>query len=62
LSHRYQWSPNLLDWYAANGANGPAGGPTATTTRIISGSTASVTATISTPLPRFFLRVAVEQN
>lgn len=28
LSGYYQWSPNLIDWYAGDGIDGPPGGPT----------------------------------
>jgi hypothetical protein len=62
LSNRYQWSPNLVDWYTGDGVDGPAGGPTATTASHVFGTTATVTATASAAMQRFFLRVSVKQD
>jgi hypothetical protein len=60
VSGFYQWSPNLVDWYASGG--GPGGGPTVTMVPTTVGATTVVTATASAPLPRLFLRAAATRN
>jgi hypothetical protein len=62
LSVVYQWSPNLVDWYAGDGTDGTGGGPTVTMVPATVGSTTTVTATASEPLDLLFLRVGVMQN
>jgi hypothetical protein len=62
LSSVYQWSTNLADWYAGDGVDGPAGGPTVTMTTTHAGATATVTATASETLPLMFVRLGVTQD
>ena len=59
LSGSYQWSPNLIDWYAGDGVDGPPGGPVLMIDADTAGSTTTVTATSSAPLGRNFVRAAV---
>ena len=58
----YEWSPNLSDWYAGNGVDGPIGGPTVNTVPSTVGTTTTVTATSSVAVQRLFLRARVAQN
>lgn len=58
----YQWSPNLSDWFAADGVDGPPGGPTVTMTTTPNGPTTTVTASASGALPLMFVRVGVTQD
>jgi hypothetical protein len=60
LTGYYEWSPNLVDWYAND--SGPDGGATVTFSASTSGTTTTVTATTSESLDRIFLRAAVMQN
>jgi hypothetical protein len=62
LTAFYQWSPNLIDWYASDGADGPVGGPTVTAVPDTVGTTTTVTTTASEPTGRLFLRAGVAQN
>ncbi|MCH7228410.1 Ig-like domain-containing protein [Haloferula sp. A504] len=57
----YQWSPNLEDWYAGDGLDGPPGGPTATIAPSTSGTTTTVITTPNEGMSAFFLRLRVEQ-
>ncbi len=57
----YQWSPNLVDWYAGNGVAGPGGGLTATITADTTEATTTVTATLSGSPARIFLRAGANQ-
>lgn len=59
LAGIYQWSPNLRDWFAGDGAEGPPGGPTVTISSDTVEGTTSVTTTASGPQEKLFLRVAV---
>jgi uncharacterized sulfatase len=59
LTTYYEWSPDLLDWYAGNGSEGPIGGPTVTISPNTVGTTTTVTATASETLKRIFLRAGV---
>jgi hypothetical protein len=59
LSGSYQWSPNLIDWYAGDGVDGPPGGPVLTIGASPAGSATTVTATSSAPAGRVFVRAAV---
>ena len=62
LNVAYQWSPNLVDWYAGDGVAGPPGGPTVNIVPVPAGATTSVTATASEAVNRFFVRVGVVQD
>jgi len=59
VSGFYEWSPNLTDWYAGDGVDGPPSGPTVTFSAESIGTTTTVTATASEPLDRIFLRAGV---
>ena len=59
LTGYYQWSPNLVDWYAGDGADGPGGGSTVTISPNTVGTTTTVTATPSGTMVRIFLRAGV---
>jgi hypothetical protein len=59
VSGFYQWSPNLVDWYAGDGAAGPDGGATLIITSEAIGNTTAVTAIASGPLGTVFLRAGV---
>jgi hypothetical protein len=56
----YQWSPNLIDWYAGDGVDGPGGGPTVTFSVETIGATTTVTGAATQEMVRLFLRVGVE--
>jgi hypothetical protein len=58
----YQWSPNLLDWYAGDGVDGPAGGQSVSISSATDGTTTTVTATTSALFETLFLRAGVVQN
>lgn len=62
VSISYQWSPNLTDWYAGNGAAGPSRGPTVIITSQPAGPATTVTATASGQMERICLRVGATQN
>jgi uncharacterized sulfatase len=62
LTGYYEWSPNMVDWHAGDGTDGPIGGPTVTISPVTTGTTTTVTATASEPLERIFLRAGVTQN
>jgi hypothetical protein len=62
LTGYYEWSPNLVDWYAGDGSEGPSGGPTVTIVANTIGTTTTVTATVSGEADRTFLRAGVNQN
>ncbi len=59
LTGYYEWSPNLVDWYASG--IGPDGGATVTFSASTSGTT-TVTATASEPIDKLFLRAGVMQD
>lgn len=59
ISGLYQWSPNLVDWYAGDSVDGPPGGAAVTFSANTMGTTITVTAATSEPLKRLFLRVGV---
>lgn len=59
VSGFYQWSPNLVDWYASG--SGPDGEPTVTMVPVTVGAT-TATATTSEALDRLFLRAGATQN
>lgn len=52
----YQWSPNLTDWYAGDGVDGPPGGAALTIVPRTVGTTTTVAATASEAMERLFLR------
>lgn len=54
----YQWSSDLIQWFEADGSDGPPGGPRVACTVEVTGSTARVTATITQPSGRMFVRLA----
>lgn len=58
VSGSFQWSPDLITWYAGDGVEGPVGGPTVTIPFPTSapGGMAAVTATSSSPLQKYFIR------
>lgn len=58
VSGSYQWSLDLSTWYAGDGVQGPAGGPTVNIPVTGSG---TVTATSSAPLGKIFIRVTASQ-
>ena len=55
----YEWSPNLLDWYAGDGVDGPPAGPKVIFSVATSGTTTTVTATADGPVPQIFFRARV---
>ncbi len=52
----YEWSPNLIDWFDADGIDGPKDGTTVSMKIERIHTHAYSTATPSTPLPRLFIR------
>lgn len=60
MTGSYQWSPNLVDWYAGDGADGPPGGSTVMFSAETVEGTAHVTASPSAALDRVFIRIAME--
>jgi hypothetical protein len=62
ISGFYQWSPNLVDWYAGDGVDGPPGGPTVTITSETTAVTTTVTATTDGAPVLLFLRAGVTRN
>jgi hypothetical protein len=60
VSGFYEWSLDLVTWYAGDGVAGPPGGPTVAIPPVspVAG-TASATATASEPVGRLFIRLAV---
>ena len=61
LSGFYEWSPNLVDWYAGDGVEGTPGGLTVGIVPGQNGSTTTVTATPSGTEPSLFFRAGVAQ-
>jgi uncharacterized sulfatase len=57
----YEWSPNLIDWYAGNGVDGPPGGPTVTFLAETLGATTTVTATSNGTAGRLFFRAGARE-
>jgi hypothetical protein len=59
----YEWSPDLVTWYAGDGIDGPAGVPTVNIPAVVPvGGTATVTATASESLQRLFVRAKATLN
>jgi hypothetical protein len=61
LSIFYEWSSNLVDWYACDGLDGPLNGQTVNASSHTVNTTTTVTATASGPTNRLFLRARVTQ-
>lgn len=59
ISGLYQWSPNLIDWYAGDGAEG---GPAVTFSVNTVNATTTVTATSNQVTERLFFRAVAVQN
>jgi hypothetical protein len=62
LTGYYEWSPNLVDWYAGDGIEGPSGGTTVNIVPNPVGTSTTVAATSSGPAWRLFFRVGVVKN
>jgi hypothetical protein len=60
ISGVYQWSPDLSNWYAGDGTEGPPSGLTVTIAANTSSNTANVTATASETYGNLFFRVKVD--
>ena len=59
----YEWSPDLVTWYACDGSDGPDGGPTVNIPAVVPvGGTATVTATASEPIRQLFVRAKAVQD
>lgn len=59
LSVAYEWSLDLVDWYAGDGVEGPPSGPTVIFSPSAVGSSTTVTGTASEVLGRMFVRAGV---
>jgi hypothetical protein len=55
----YQWSMNLVDWYACDGLDGPATGVTVSASSQVNAGTATVTISPSGSQPHLYVRAAV---
>lgn len=62
LTGVYEWSADMVNWYAGNGIAGPPGGPTVSIVPSPAQSATTVTATASRALPRLFLRARVTRS
>ena len=62
LSGAYEWSSDLINWYPTDGVSGPADGSTVGITLITSASHTIATATASSGMSQFFIRIIVIQN
>lgn len=62
LSLYYEWSSDILDWYAGDGVDGPVGGPRVGISSNVGVVTTSVTATASEPMSHLFLRVGARED
>ncbi len=62
LTATYEWSPDLVHWYAADGIAGPLGGPKVSYVRNLSGANATVVATASEPMFQCFMRLVVSPH
>jgi arylsulfatase A-like enzyme len=56
----YEWSCDLIDWYAGDGFDGPPGGPVVTFDVETDGTTRTVTATSNASIGTYFLRAKAE--
>lgn len=59
LTGYYEWSPNLVDWYAGDGIEGPSSGITVNIVPDVVGTSTTVTATSSGPTGRLFFGARV---
>ena len=62
ISPSYQWSPDLVNWYAGDGLDGPEGGPRVTFTAETTGGTTTVTAMANPIHSTLFFRCAINLN
>ena len=62
LEGSYQWSANLVDWYACDGLDGPATGETVSASPQVNAGTAEVTISPSASMSHLFVRVGVQVN
>jgi hypothetical protein len=62
LTGSYEWSTDMVTWYAGNGVAGPSGGPVVNIVPSPDQNTTTVTATASQAMPRLFLRAKAMQN
>jgi alpha-tubulin suppressor-like RCC1 family protein len=62
VSGFYEWSLDLIEWFAGDGMDGPPAGPTVTITAGINGASTIVTATTSEIRGLLFLRLGVRQD
>lgn len=58
----YEWSPNLIDWYAGDGVAGPPGGSSVLFSLSTVAAETEVTATANEAMPRMFIRAGVVRN
>lgn len=62
MTGTYEWSPDLVSWYAGDGADGPDSGLKVTLIPNTAGDTTTVTATASEQVDRYFLRLEVTEE
>ncbi len=63
MTGSYEWSPDLVNWYAGDGVDGPGGGPTVSIPPVAPlAGTATVTATASEPLAKIFVRIRATRS
>jgi len=60
LSNSYEWSTNLVDWYAGDGLDGPGNGQTVTMTPNTVDTTTTVTTISNGEVKHLFLRMTVK--
>jgi hypothetical protein len=58
----YEWSPNLINWYAGDGVAGPPGGSSVLFSLITVAAETEVTATANEAIPRMFIRAGAVRN
>lgn len=62
LACAYEWSPDLEHWYAGDGIDGPAGGPTVVLSHLADGPMTLVSALPNVSMYELFLRAVVVQQ
>lgn len=62
LAGSYEWSTDMVNWYADDGVDGPPGGPTLNIVPLTTGTTTTVSATASEAMERVFLRAVAIGN